>query len=112
MGLMTFVVDFPDGQEPAVSAATDILGGKLVSAAFSDTTERYDLIMVARLALHCGIRWDRILRDLVLDNGWTYLDSHPNAGAIIVPSDRIEEARKLVKALVPVWFSVDVRATE
>lgn len=34
MGKMTFVVDYPDGQEPAVSAATDILGGKLISAAF------------------------------------------------------------------------------
>lgn len=39
MGKMTFVVDYPDGQEPAVSAATDILGGKLVSAAFKDLTE-------------------------------------------------------------------------
>ncbi|RAP70853.1 hypothetical protein [Candidatus Erwinia dacicola] len=49
MGKITFVVDFPDGQEPAVSGATDILGGKLVSAAFFDKA-------------------DRILRYLVLDN--------------------------------------------
>lgn len=112
MGKVTFVVDFPDGQEPAVSAAIDILGGKLVSAAFADTTERYDLIMVARLALQCGIRWDRVLHNLVCDNDWDYLDTRPNAGTIIVPSDRVEEAQKLVKALVPVWFSIDVRVTE
>jgi hypothetical protein len=41
MGKMTFVVDYPDGQEPAVSAATDILGGKLLSFAFKDTSEDY-----------------------------------------------------------------------
>ncbi|SQA96706.1 Uncharacterised protein [Cedecea neteri] len=29
MGKMTFVVDFPDGQEPPVSAGTKILGGKV-----------------------------------------------------------------------------------
>lgn len=41
MGKMTFVVDFPDGREPAVSAATDILGGKLISANFSDLREQW-----------------------------------------------------------------------
>jgi len=56
MGKMTFVVDFPYGKERAVSATTDILGGRLISAAFTDTVERYDLLMFARLALHCGIR--------------------------------------------------------
>ncbi|EOS93101.1 hypothetical protein ETR_21002 [Erwinia tracheiphila PSU-1] len=39
MGKITFVVDFPDDKEPAVSAATDILGGKLISVAFSDLRE-------------------------------------------------------------------------
>ncbi|OFC58162.1 hypothetical protein WKI72_16150 [Candidatus Erwinia dacicola] len=112
MSKMTFVVDFPDGQEPTVSAATDILGGKLVSAAFADIAERYDLTMAARLALQCGIRWDRVLHNLVCDNDWDYLDTRPNAGAIIVPSDRVEEVRELVKELVPVWFSIDVRATK
>ena len=41
MGKMTFVVDFPDGQEPTVSAATDILGGQLISFAFKDSSEDY-----------------------------------------------------------------------
>uniref|UniRef100_UPI001AD8959A hypothetical protein n=1 Tax=Rahnella sp. ChDrAdgB13 TaxID=1850581 RepID=UPI001AD8959A len=40
MSKMTFVVDFPDGQEPAVGAGSDILGGKLVSVAFSDISMR------------------------------------------------------------------------
>lgn len=41
MGKMTFVVDFPDGQEPTVSAATEILGGQLISFAFKDSSEDY-----------------------------------------------------------------------
>ncbi|KGT95324.1 hypothetical protein NG99_04715 [Erwinia typographi] len=41
MSKMTFVVNFPDGQEPAVSAGTDILGGQLISVAFSDLNERW-----------------------------------------------------------------------
>lgn len=110
MGKMTFVIDYPDGHEPPVSADTDILGGKLVSVAFADTTEHYDLTMVARLALQCGIRWDRILRDLVRDNDWSYQDIQPNAGILVVPSDRVEKALELVKLLVPVWFSIDVAA--
>ncbi|MEN4243866.1 hypothetical protein P9A06_04700 [Serratia marcescens] len=36
MGKMTFIVDFPDGQEPAIGFATSILGGQLLSFAFSD----------------------------------------------------------------------------
>ncbi|ATF92394.1 hypothetical protein [Cedecea neteri] len=39
MGKMTFVVDFPDGQEPAVSAGTDILGGKVEMVAWRDISE-------------------------------------------------------------------------
>ncbi|WP_158780730.1 hypothetical protein [Pantoea sp. BAV 3049] len=42
MSRMTFIVDFPDGQEPAVSAATDILGGQLVSVSFSDIQEQWE----------------------------------------------------------------------
>lgn len=41
MGKMTFIVDFPDGQEPAVGFATSILGGQLVSFAFSDLREEW-----------------------------------------------------------------------
>ncbi|MGK0686881.1 hypothetical protein ACSFC0_16120 [Serratia marcescens] len=36
MGKMTFIVDFPDGQEPAVGFATPILGGRLSFVAFED----------------------------------------------------------------------------
>jgi hypothetical protein len=110
MGKMTFVVDYPDGHEPAVSAATDILGGKLVSAAFADTTERHDLIMAVRLTLQCGIRWYSILRYLVRSNGWSYQDTQHNVGILVVPPDRVEEALELVKILVPVWFGIDVVA--
>lgn len=40
MSKVTFVVDFPDGQEPAVSAATDILGGKLDGVYFGDMRDQ------------------------------------------------------------------------
>ncbi|HCB3566369.1 hypothetical protein JI348_10310 [Escherichia coli] len=36
MGKVTFVVDFKDGEEPAVSAATEILGGRLSSVLWAD----------------------------------------------------------------------------
>lgn len=36
MTKFTFVVEFEDGKEPSVSAATDILGGKLVTVVFKD----------------------------------------------------------------------------
>ncbi|MGX5053139.1 hypothetical protein ACWKX9_05690 [Enterobacter asburiae] len=39
MGKVTFVVDFPDGQEPPVSAGTDILGGKVDMVAWRDISE-------------------------------------------------------------------------
>ncbi len=38
MSKVTFVVDFPDGQTPTVSAGMDILGGRLCSVAWSDAT--------------------------------------------------------------------------
>ncbi|MEA1065705.1 hypothetical protein [Erwinia sp. HR93] len=44
MGKMTFVVDYPDGQEPPVSAGSDIYGGTLVSASFHDAIESGDYI--------------------------------------------------------------------
>ncbi|WP_208952637.1 hypothetical protein [Rahnella sp. ChDrAdgB13] len=40
MGKMTFIVDFPDGQEPAVGAGTDILGGQFISVYFGDMREQ------------------------------------------------------------------------
>ncbi|MDA1378720.1 hypothetical protein PCI56_01175 [Plesiomonas shigelloides subsp. oncorhynchi] len=36
MTKFTFVVEFEDGKEPSVSAATDILGGKLLTVVFKD----------------------------------------------------------------------------
>lgn len=39
MGKVTFIVEFPDGQEPPVSAGTDILGGKVEMVAWRDISE-------------------------------------------------------------------------
>lgn len=36
MTKFTFVVEFEDGKEPSVGAATDILGGKLLTVVFKD----------------------------------------------------------------------------
>jgi hypothetical protein len=36
MGKVTFVVEYPDGQEPSVGFNTSILGGQILSVAFSD----------------------------------------------------------------------------
>ena len=36
MGKVTFVVEFEDGKEPALSASTSLLGGKLVAFAWRD----------------------------------------------------------------------------
>ncbi|HEJ7178775.1 hypothetical protein JY446_20450 [Serratia marcescens] len=36
MGMVTFVVEYEDGKEPACGAGTEILGGKLVSVAWRD----------------------------------------------------------------------------
>ncbi|EAM3803077.1 hypothetical protein D6F99_13950 [Salmonella enterica] len=36
MGKVTFVVDFEDGEEPMVSVATEILGGRLSSVLWGD----------------------------------------------------------------------------
>ncbi|ACQ92354.1 hypothetical protein Tola_0726 [Tolumonas auensis DSM 9187] len=39
MSKMTFVFDYPDGQEPSISAGMTYLDGKIVSASFSDLSE-------------------------------------------------------------------------
>lgn len=36
MGKVTFVVDFEDGEEPMVSVATEIIGGRLSSVLWGD----------------------------------------------------------------------------
>lgn len=36
MGKVTFVIDYPDGQEPKVSFNTDVLGGQLKAVLWSD----------------------------------------------------------------------------
>lgn len=36
MGLMTFVVEYPEGQEPPIHSGMDVAGGKLVAASWSD----------------------------------------------------------------------------
>ncbi|MFW5410737.1 hypothetical protein B7L51_019235 [Pectobacterium brasiliense] len=42
MGKVTFVVDFPDGQEPSVHAGMQILGGKLAAVSFFDALSQAD----------------------------------------------------------------------
>lgn len=64
MSKMTFVVEFPDAQEPVISAATDILGGKLLSAAFKDATEVNVLSMV-RFSLQCGAGGSTVLGEFM-----------------------------------------------
>lgn len=39
MSKVTFVFDYPDGKEPAISAGMTYLGGEIVSASFSDLSE-------------------------------------------------------------------------
>ncbi|HFU1359323.1 TPA: hypothetical protein ACGQTY_002506 [Citrobacter farmeri] len=53
MGKVTFVVDFKDGEEPAVSMATDVLGGRLSAVLWADyrddffTEEEVDMVRSA-----------------------------------------------------------------
>ncbi|EBD5992639.1 TPA: hypothetical protein MPK85_002691 [Salmonella enterica] len=53
MGKVTFVVDFEDGEEPMVSVATEILGGRLSSVLWDDyrddffTEEQVDMVRSA-----------------------------------------------------------------
>lgn len=41
MGKVTFVVEFKDGEEPAVNGGTEILGGRLSAVLWSDYREDY-----------------------------------------------------------------------
>lgn len=41
MGKMTFVVEFEDGKEPPVGAGTEILGGRLQAASWSDYRDNF-----------------------------------------------------------------------
>lgn len=53
MGKVTFVVDFKDGEEPAVSMATEVLGGRLSAVLWADyrddffTEEEVDMVRSA-----------------------------------------------------------------
>lgn len=40
MSKMTFVFEYPDGQEPSISVGMTYLGGKIVSGSFSDLSEQ------------------------------------------------------------------------
>lgn len=107
MGKVTFVVDFPDGQEPVISAATDILGGKLLSAAFKDATE-IDVLSMVRFSLQCGAGWSTVLGEFIEDKGWKREPAGRDYEVIYVPKGDENFARKLVKEIVPVRYRVDV----
>lgn len=53
MGKVTFVVDFKDSEEPAVSMATEVLGGRLSAVLWADyrddffTEEEVDMVRSA-----------------------------------------------------------------
>ena len=42
MSKITFVFEYPDGQEPSIGAGLTYLGGKIVSASFTDLAEEND----------------------------------------------------------------------
>ena len=44
MGYITFVVEYPDGEEPAICKGVDRNGGELVSASFTDLAEENELL--------------------------------------------------------------------
>ena len=44
MGYITFVVEYPDGEEPAICKGMNRNGGKLVSASFKDLAEENELL--------------------------------------------------------------------
>ncbi|ELX1420921.1 hypothetical protein QLC97_000996 [Escherichia coli] len=43
MGKVTFVFEYEDGKEPAVSAGMSFMGGKIVAAAFRDALEESEI---------------------------------------------------------------------
>ncbi|MGK0600097.1 hypothetical protein [Yokenella regensburgei] len=112
MSRMTFVVEFPDGQEPSVSAGINVLGGTLISATFSDLTEGCNLITVARLSLQCGVHWREILNQLIMANGWKekIIGVNNPSWVIIVPPEQVDDVLALVRFLVPVTIRIDVKA--
>lgn len=107
MGKVTFVVDFPDGREPAVSAATDILGGKLLSVAFKDATQ-VDVLSMVRFSLRCGAGWSTVLGEFIKDKGWKLEPAGLNREVLSVPAGDEDFARKLVKEIVPVIYRIDI----
>ena len=44
MGYITLVVEYPDGEEPAICKGMNRNGGKLVSASFKDLAEENELL--------------------------------------------------------------------
>lgn len=111
MSKMTFVVEFPDGQEPVISAATDILGGKLLSAAFKDATQGIDsLVRAAMLARSCGTHWSKILSRIISEEGWNYIEIGDYSAVVSVPAEDVDVARKLVDSLVPAIMDVKVQS--
>lgn len=59
MGKVTFVVDFKDGEEPAISMATEVLGGRLSAVLWADyrddffCPEQRDVVIEALNELAC-----------------------------------------------------------
>lgn len=49
MSKMTFVVEFEDGKEPAISSGTSILGGKLVGVSWEYALEQIEAIELQHL---------------------------------------------------------------
>ena len=42
MSKITFVFEYPDGQEPSIGAGLTYFGGKIVSVSFTDLAEEND----------------------------------------------------------------------
>ncbi|MEA1064561.1 hypothetical protein ACFSFZ_02400 [Mixta tenebrionis] len=112
MGKMTFVVDYPDGQEPPVSAGSDIYGGTLVSASFHDAIESGDYIASFLSYLQGGLFWLEAWLEVAEDNGWKFQEITRSYAKIVVPEDQVCSVEKLVKVSVPVLFQMDVVASK
>lgn len=110
MGKMTFVVDFPDGQEPPVSAGSDILGGALVSVSFHDAVESGDYVASFLGYLQGGLFWLEAWLEVAEDNGWKFQEITRSYAKIVVPEEQVCSVEKLVKVSVPVLFQMDVVA--
>lgn len=110
MGKITFMVDYPDGQEPAVSADSDITWGKVVSLAFGDDdTESNNLLIVARFGLKLGLSWKFVMKLMMEGRGWGL--HHVDDGEVLtVPSWQVSDVRAVVREIVPVTYRIDVVA--